>query len=101
MRKTPRDLRDVPWRAFTRFVGVHEFPFGFRARSIVASLSDPFCGRRDVLPVSILREACCCDDGACLGWVLRYCADGPTYACSKYGRIGPCSSDDAARLAVE
>ena len=31
----------------------------FRARSIVASLSDPFCGRRDVLPVSILREACC------------------------------------------
>jgi len=31
----------------------------FRARSIVASLSDPFCAHRDVLPVSILREACC------------------------------------------
>jgi hypothetical protein len=55
----------------------------------------------DMTDEAVLCEHLHRDDGACLGWVVRYCADGPTYACSKYGRIGPCSSDDAARLAVE
>jgi hypothetical protein len=30
-----------------------------------------------------------------------YPGEAPTYALSQYGRIGACSTDDAARLAVE
>jgi hypothetical protein len=45
-------------------------------------------------------------DGACLGLVVRYHADGPTYAWWRRSgadviRIGACSSDQAARAAVE
>jgi hypothetical protein len=46
------------------------------------------------------------DDNVCLGAIVRYCDDGPTYAWWRrsYGnivRIGACSSDQAARDAVE
>jgi hypothetical protein len=46
------------------------------------------------------------DDGKCLGVIIRYHHNGPTYAwCQPVGgqtnRIGACSSDQAARAAVE
>jgi hypothetical protein len=41
------------------------------------------------------------DDGKQLGFVVRYYEDGPTYACTMVRRIGACSTDQAARGAVE
>jgi hypothetical protein len=41
------------------------------------------------------------DDGKQLGFVVRYFEDGPTYAWTMTGRLGACSSDQAARGAVE
>jgi hypothetical protein len=49
----------------------------------------------------LLREELVRDDGCILGCIMRAWADGPTYAWSKYGRIGAVDGDQAARTEVE
>jgi hypothetical protein len=57
----------------------------------------------------VLCEHLHCDDGRCLGVIYRRRGnrEAPTYAwgyapgCADLKRIGPCSSDQAARAAVE
>jgi hypothetical protein len=53
----------------------------------------------------VVSQVLCRDDGVLLGLIVRY-GDGPTYAWWRraYGnnmRVGACSSDYAARAAVE
>lgn len=41
------------------------------------------------------------DKGELLGMVMQFSEDAPAYANSMYGRIGPVSTFDAAKVAVE